>query len=134
IAACGRSFLLLTRHAILSGEPAFRRLLDGRELALWYSDLEPRPAFLALARLARRMYITSLSQVSTSAAAGVPEVLFLPQGVDPERDAPAASARPGDECDASFVGSGQYPHRYAVLRAVAAVARLQIPAPARAAA
>ena len=122
-------FVLLTRHAILAGEPALRRLLAGRERAFWYFDLEPRPAVLALARLSRRMYITSLSQVSTFAAAGVPEVLFLPQGVDPERDAPAASARPGDECDASFVGSGQYPHRYAVLRAVAAVARLQIRGP-----
>jgi len=122
-------FVLLTRHAILAGEPAVRALLRGRERAFWYFDLPPGERVVALGRLAERMYITSLSQVAAFRAAGVPTVGFLPQGVDPERDTPARAARPEDECDASFVGSGQYPQRYAVLRAVAGVGRLQIRGP-----
>ncbi|HET9040469.1 MAG TPA: glycosyltransferase, partial [Gemmatimonadales bacterium] len=122
-------FVLLTRHAILLGEPTLRALLRGRARAFWYFDLQPKPAVLALARLAERMYVSSLSEVETFRAAGIPSVQFLPQGVDPDRDVPAASCPPGDECDVSFVGSGQYPHRYAVLRAVAAAGRLQIRGP-----
>jgi hypothetical protein len=122
-------FVLLTRHAILLGEPTLRALLRGRARAFWYFDLQPKPAVLALARLAERMYVSSLSEVERFRAAEIPSVQFLPQGVDPDRDVPAASCRPGDECDVSFVGSGQYPHRYAVLRAVAAAGRLQIRGP-----
>ncbi len=44
-------------------------------------------------------------------------------------DVPAPAERPEDRCDVSFVGSGQYPHRYTVLSAVGAVARLQIRGP-----
>ena len=122
-------FVLLTRHAVLAGDGALSALLRGRERAFWYFDLRPTDRVLALARAAERMYITSLSQVDTFRAAGIPSVQFLPQGVDPEADTPAAATRPGDACDASFVGSGQYSHRYAVLRAVAAVGRLQIRGP-----
>lgn len=122
-------FVVLTRHAIRLGEPSLRALLRGRERAFWYFDLQPKASVLALARLAERMYVTSLSEVDAFRAAGIPSVQFLPQGVDPDRDVPAPTGRPGDACDASFVGSGQYPHRYAVLRAVAAVGRLQIRGP-----
>jgi hypothetical protein len=122
-------FVLLTRHAIRLGAPTVRALLRGRDRAFWYFDLQPKPSVLALGRLAERMYVTSLSEVETFRAAGIPSVQFLPQGVDPERDAPADSFPPSDACDVSFVGSGQYPHRYPVLRAVAAVARLQIRGP-----
>lgn len=122
-------FVVLTRHAILAGEPVLRSVLRGRERAFWYFDLQPKERVVALGRLAERMYVTSFSQVDTFRAAGVPEVKFLPQAVDPDRDVPAPSTRPGDVCDASFVGSGQYPHRHTVLRAVAAVSRLQIRGP-----
>jgi spore maturation protein CgeB len=122
-------FVVLTRHAILAGEPALRALLRGRERAFWYFDLRPSERVVALGRLAERMYVTSPSQVATFRAAGIPTVGFLPQAVDPERDTPAEAARPEDACDASFVGSGQYPHRYAVLRAIAGVGRLQIRGP-----
>jgi hypothetical protein len=122
-------FILLTRHAIRLGAPTVRAVLRGRERAFWYFDLQPKPSVLALGRLTERMYVTSLSEVETFRAAGIPNVQFLPQGVDPERDAPAASFPPGDACDVSFVGSGQYAHRYPVLRAVAAVAKLQIRGP-----
>ncbi|MEP6687148.1 MAG: glycosyltransferase [Gemmatimonadales bacterium] len=122
-------FLILTRHAIRLGEPSLRAMLRGRERVFWYFDLQPKRDVLALARVAERMYVTSLSEVETFRAAGIPSVGFLPQGVDPDRDVPAATGRPEDACDASFVGSGQYPHRYSLLRAVAAVGRLQIRGP-----
>ncbi len=122
-------FVLLTRHAIRLGEATLQALLQRRAGAFWYFDLQPRAEALALGRLAGRMYTTSLSEVASLRAAGVPWVGFLPQGVDPEADFPARSARPEDECDVSFVGSGQYPHRYPVLRAVGAVSRLQIRGP-----
>lgn len=122
-------YLVVTRHAIRLGEPSLRALFRRRQRAFWYFDLQPKSDVLALARLAERMYVTSLSEVDTFRAAGIPSVEFLPQGVDPDRDVPAPTFRPGDACDASFVGSGQYPHRYAVLRAVAGVCRLQIRGP-----
>jgi hypothetical protein len=122
-------FILLTRHAILCGEPILRRLLHGRDGAFWYFDPQPKPQVLALGRLVGRMYTTYLAQVETYRAAGIAHVGFLPQGVDPERDVPAAAAPPEYLCDTSFVGSGPYPYRHAVLRAVAAVSRLQIRGP-----
>ncbi|HEX2217991.1 MAG TPA: glycosyltransferase [Gemmatimonadales bacterium] len=122
-------FVLLTRHAIEVGEPALRRILRGREAVFWYFDAEPKPKVLALGRLVGRMYITCLGQVGRYRTAGVEQVRFLPQGVDPHEDRPAARAPRRYACDASFIGSGQYPYRYAVLRAVAATCRLQIRGP-----
>ena len=123
------NFLILTRHAIELGEPTLRRLLRDRAAVFWYFDPHPKPKVLQLARLVGRMCITYLAQIDQYRAAGVAEVRFLPQGVDPERDAPADSSPPQYRCDTSFVGSGQYPHRHTVLRAVAAVSRLQIRGP-----
>jgi hypothetical protein len=122
-------FVVLTRHAILAGEPALRAVLRGRKRVFWYFDLQPKPAVLALARVTDRMAVTGASHVEVFRAAGIPVVQFVPQGVDPMRDVPAATARAGDVCDLSFVGSGQYPHRYRVLRAVTAAGRLQIRGP-----
>jgi hypothetical protein len=122
-------YVLLTRHAILAGPPVLGAVLRGRGRAFWYFDLQPRPRAVELGRVVERMYTTSLSQVDALLAAGVPWVGFMPQAVDPERDVPASSAPGRLRCDASFVGSGQYPHRYPVLRSVAAVARLQIRGP-----
>ncbi len=122
-------FVLVTRHAIVAGEPVLRGILQGRNSAFWYFDPLPRPEVLALGRLVGRMYLTYLKQIESYQAAGIPFVGFLPQGVDPRRDRPADQAPSGYRCDASFVGSGQYPHRYPVLRAVAAVCRLQVRGP-----
>ncbi|MGN6393849.1 MAG: CgeB family protein [Gemmatimonadales bacterium] len=122
-------FLLVTRHAVLAGEPTLRALVRGREAAFWYFDAQPRPQVVALARLVGRLYLTYLARLDWYRAAGVDEVRFLPQGVDPARDRPARSAPPELRCDASFVGSGQYRHRYAVLRAVSAVCDLQLRGP-----
>ena len=56
----------------------------------------------------------------------MPVVRFLPQGIDPDLDRPAATIRPEDRCEVSFIGSGPYPHRWPLLQAVAAVAELRI--------
>jgi spore maturation protein CgeB len=122
-------FLLLTRHAILAGEPVLRELLRGRDAAFWYFDPQPKPAVVALGRIVGRMYITYLAQLEAYRGAGIDEVRFLPQGVDPDSDYPADDAPAEYVCDASFVGSGQYPYRHAVLRAIAGACRLQIRGP-----
>ena len=119
-------FVLLTRHAVELGEGTLKTLLRGREAVFWYFDFEPKEKVLSLGRMVGRMYVTCLPHVDYYRAAGVEEVRFMPQGVDPERDVPADTAPLQYHCDASFVGSGQATHRYPVLRAVAAVGRLQI--------
>lgn len=122
-------FLILTRHAIELGESSVKALLRGRAAAFWYFDLEPKEKVLKLGRLVGKMYVTYLGQIDTYRAAGIEQVDFLPQGVDPGRDIPAVSAPKQYLCDTSFVGSGQSSHRYEVLRAVAGVSRLQIRGP-----
>ena len=122
-------FLLLTRHAIELGESAVTALLRPRPAAFWYFDLEPKPKVLQLGRMVGKMFVTYLGQVDTYRAAGVDQVEFLPQGVDPGRDLPAASAPRRYHCEVSFVGSGDSTYRYDVLRAVATVSRLQIRGP-----
>jgi len=122
-------FLLLTRHAIELGELSIRRLLQGRQAVFWYFDYEPKSIVVDLGRLVGRMYVTCISQIDAYRAAGVDVVKFLPQGVDPEQDRPAADAPKAFQCDVSFVGSGHSTYRYDVLRAVAAVGRLQIRGP-----
>jgi spore maturation protein CgeB len=122
-------FFILTRHAIELGEPTLQRLLRGHPAVFWYFDPHPKQKALQLGRLVGRMCITYLAQVERYRAAGIPEVLFLPQGVDPDRDSPADSSPQRFNCETSFVGSGQYSYRYAVLRAVARASRLQIRGP-----
>jgi len=122
-------FLLLTRRAILAGEATLRALTRGRDAAFWYFDPQPKPAVLALGRIVGRMYVTYLAQLDSYRAAGIDEVRFMPQGVDPGTDYPVDSAQPTYVCDASFVGSGQYPYRHALLRAVARACHLQIRGP-----
>lgn len=122
-------FLILTRHATRLGESALRAMLRGREAVFWYFDPQPNSDVLALGRMVGRMCITYLAQIEFYRTAGIDRVEFLPQGVDPCRDVPAAFALPWERCDTSFVGSGQYPYRYAVLSAVASVSRLHIRGP-----
>jgi spore maturation protein CgeB len=122
-------FVLLTRHAIELGEPSIRSLLRNRPGVFWYFDLEPKEKVLQLGRLVGKMYVTYLGQVDTYQAAGIDQVQFLPQAMDPGRDLPAAGAPHQYHCDVSFVGSGDSSYRYDVLRAVSAVSRLQIRGP-----
>ena len=122
-------FILVTRHAIRLGEPAIRELVRNRRSAFWYFDAVPRDEVIVLGRAIGTMYITYRNQADSYRAAGVDRVEFLPQGLDPIADRPAKAASSDYRCDVSFVGSGQYPYRHALLRAVANVARLQIRGP-----
>jgi hypothetical protein len=122
-------FILATRHAVRLGEPAIHELVRGREAALWYFDAAPRDEVLALGRLIGTTYITYRAQLDAYRAAGIGRVEFLPQGLDPVADQPAATSPASYRCDVSFVGSGQYPYRHELLRTVAAACRLQIRGP-----
>jgi glycosyl transferase family 1 len=122
-------FLIFTRHAIELGERKINDLVRKRPSVFWYFDLEPKEKAIRLGRLVGKMYVTYLRQVETYRAAGIGQVDFLPQGVDPERDIPASSAPPQYHCETSFVGSGQSSYRYDLLRTLAAVSRLQIRGP-----
>jgi hypothetical protein len=123
--------LLCTRHAIAAAESTLRAVFAGRSSAFWYFDsLIPIPEpVLRLARLTDRTFATYGDQVEELRVSGVAEVHFLPQGFDPAVDRPVDRAPARYRCDASFVGSGQYPRRYAMLRAIAGAMRLQIRGP-----
>jgi spore maturation protein CgeB len=121
--------LICSRHALLLGEARLRSLFRGRYSAFWYFDLRipPIPAVITLGRLVDTMYTTYALQVETFERLGVPRVLHLPQGMDPVLDRPARGrVPPRFRCDAAFIGNGNFPNRFAVLRAVGQVARLQI--------
>lgn len=122
-------FLIFTRHAIRLGPASLREMVRRRPSAVWYFDPQPKSDVLTLARIVGTLYSTYLGQLDAYRAAGVPEVRFLPQGVDPRMDAPASRAPDSYACETSFVGSGQYRYRDEVLRAVASVSRLQIRGP-----
>jgi hypothetical protein len=122
-------FLILTRHAIRLGAPALREIVRRRPAIFWYFDPQPNPDVLTLGRIVGTMYSTYLAQLDNYRAEGVPEVRFLPQGVDPKLDSPATKAPHRYLCETSFVGSGQFRYRDKVLRAVAAVSRMQIRGP-----
>lgn len=121
--------VLCTRHAHLLGERRLRRIFAGRRACVWYFDAIIRDEVVALARLAGELYVTYFRQVAAYLARDVPVVKFLPQALDPEEDRPATRIPAQYRCDASFVGSGQYPHRWPLLRAIAGVCRLQIRGP-----
>lgn len=123
--------VIMTRPAVWLGEDTLRAVTRGRRSAFWYFDLasQPLPDIAALGRMVDTMFVTYLSQVERYRAAGVSTVLYLPQGVDPHTDRPASRSPRRYRCDVSFVGSGQYPYRHAVLSAVAASCHLQIRGP-----
>lgn len=128
VSAFEPDLVLATRHAAMLGEARLRRVFRGRRSAFWFFDPEPHPGTLELARLVDAFYITYRGQRDRYRAEGIPVVRFLPQGMDPDRDHPVP-ARPEFRCDVSFVGSGPYPYRWEILRAVAQVAALQIRGP-----
>ncbi len=122
-------FLILTRHAVRLGESTLRALLRGRQAVFWYFDFQPNADVLRLGRLVGSMAITYLAQLELYRNAGIERLVFLPQGVDPYRDVPAAFALPWERCETSFVGSGHYPYRHKLLTAISAVSRLHIRGP-----
>ena len=119
-------FILCTRHAWGLGPDRLQRVLRGRRSALWFFDAAPHDGTIELARLCDAMYLTSAEQREQYRAAGVATVRFLPQGLDADLDRPATRIRPEDACDVSFIGSGQYPHRWPLLQMVGRTAELRI--------
>jgi spore maturation protein CgeB len=123
--------VVFTRQAHGLESERVAELSAGRASGVWYFDYAPSlaPELVALARAAGRLFVTCRSQVDAYRTAGVAQVQFLPQGVDPAYDRPATRAPARFRCDLSFVGSGQYPHRHDLLRRLAAAGRLQIRGP-----
>jgi hypothetical protein len=123
--------VIFTRQAHGLERERVAELSAGRAGGVWFFDYAPSPApeLLALARAAGRLYVTCRSQVEAYREAGVPQVLFLPQAVDPAYDRPATRVPSRFRCDLSFVGSGQYPHRHELLRRLSGVGKLQIRGP-----
>jgi hypothetical protein len=120
--------LILSRHAMVLGPQRLRQLVRGRYSAFWYFDLRipPIPDVVALGHLVDIMYTTYLPQVETYRSLGIPNIMHLPQGMDPTLDSPARWIPARYRCPVAFIGNGNYAHRLAVLRAVNAVAELQI--------
>ena len=121
--------MILTRYAAELGEERLAGLCRGRWAAAWYFDLPLTKEVLLLGRATQRVFTTYRDTVPEYRAAGIGEAYWLPQGMDPEIDAPAVSWPPEYDCDASFIGSGPFPHRWPVLQAVAKACRLQVRGP-----
>lgn len=123
--------VILGRHAILLGEQRLSRLIRGRYSAFWYFDLRVPPLqdVLTLGRMVDAMFTTYLPQVETYRALGVSNVMYLPQGMDPELDRPASWIPRRYRCEVGFVGTGSSAHRQAVLRALACKYQMHIRGP-----
>jgi glycosyl transferase family 1/uncharacterized protein DUF3880 len=123
--------VIFTRQAHALEPERVAELSAARVGGVWYFDYAPSPApeLLALARAAGRLFVTCRSQVEAYRAAGISQVLFLPQALDLAYDRPARRAPSRLRCDLSFVGSGQYPHRHELLRRLSSVGKLQIRGP-----
>ena len=123
-------FVLLTRHAILAGESDLRAILRDRKAP---SGTSTRSRGRRCSRWAA--WWTDVPHVSRAGRAlprrGHPRGAFpVRRGWIRSRPRPRDPRRPSSQCDASFVGAGQYPHRYGVLRAVAAAVDCRSAAPA----
>jgi hypothetical protein len=123
--------VIFTRHAHHLEPEQVRALSAGRMGGVWYFDYAPTPApeLLQLARAAGRLFVTCRSQLDAYRAAGIPQVFFLPQAMDPAYDRPATRVPSRYRCDLSFVGSGQYPDRHELLRRLVSVGKLQVRGP-----
>lgn len=121
-------FILCTRDARRLGAARLERLFRNRRTAMWHVDPAPQEGVLDLARRAGTLYITYSTHRERYLAAGIPVVRFLPQAMDIDRDRPAPP-RDAFRCDVSFIGSGPYPHRWPVLRALASEFTLQVRGP-----
>jgi hypothetical protein len=123
--------VIFTRHAHHLEPELIRELSAGRAGGVWYFDYAPTlaPELLDLARAAGRLFVTCRAQLDAYRAAGIPQVLFLPQAMDPAYDRPATRTPARYRCELSFVGSGQYPDRHDLLRRLAGVGSLQVRGP-----
>jgi hypothetical protein len=123
--------VILTRYAAELDGASLDAVVHGRHSALWFFDLvtQPHERIVRLGRVVDQMFVTCPSQADLYRMAGVDWVGFLPQAVDPVLDRPARWTRRRYRCEVSFVGSGQYPYRHELLRAIAGNFDLQIRGP-----
>jgi hypothetical protein len=123
--------VILTRYAAALDQATLEAMVRDRRSALWFFDLvgQPHERIVRLGRAADRMFVTCPSQIDLYRSAGVDWVGYLPQGIDPALDRPARWSPRRYRCQVSFIGSGQYPYRHQLLRAVAAKFKLQIRGP-----
>jgi hypothetical protein len=123
--------VILMRHAAALDQPTLEALVDGRRSAFWLFDLvtKPHERIARLGRAVDRMFVTCPSQIELYQSAGIDSVQFLPLAVDPALDRPARWTSRRYRCEVSFIGSGEYPYRHQLLRAVAAKFKLQIRGP-----
>ncbi|HEU5303772.1 MAG TPA: glycosyltransferase, partial [Gemmatimonadales bacterium] len=108
-----------------------RRLIRGRYSAFWYFDLRIPPVqdVLTLGHMVDAMFTTCLPQVETYRSLGVPNVMHLPQGMDPGLDRPARWIPSRYKCEVAFIGNGRSEHRERVLRPIARTYDLHIRGP-----
>jgi hypothetical protein len=131
IEAFAADVVILTVDASALGGDLLETLAHRTTTVFWHFDAQypPTPKAAWMARIAPVVYTTYLPLVTEFRKLGAAEARFLPQGVDPEIDRPATEVRAAFRCDVVFIGSGQYPSREPILRAVAGAARLQIRGP-----
>ena len=126
-----RTRLFRPDHVILS-KPVGVRPEDIGAIAartntvMWYRDLRvpPERGIIARARHAHTLFLTAGGQAAQYEAAGVRRALYLPDGVDPELDAPVAP-HPDYACDIAFLGVPD-PYRAALLERLAARWRVRV--------
>lgn len=123
------TFLLCTRHAAALGTDTLAPITARIPSALWYFDATERPEVPPLARMVATTYVTSQHAGEWLEREGVGGVSFLPQAADPQLDRPADSPPAEYRCDLSFVGSGNYPHRWPILERLAGECVTQIRGP-----
>ena len=119
-----------TRQATSRASRALRALTPDARAASGTSIPSPRPS--SSRSRARSAGCTSpiCAQVEAYREAGVSRMLDSCPRRGSRRRLPGHATTPSRFlCEASFVGSGQYPHRHELLRAVSGVCRLQIRGP-----
>lgn len=123
--------VLFTVDGVALGLPALTALARRYRTVFWHFDGQrpPTPKAAMMARATGATFTTCLPLVEEFLRVGAAEAHFLPQGVDPEVDCPALRASARYRSEVLFIGSGQYPHRENLLRAVARTAQLQIRGP-----
>jgi hypothetical protein len=123
--------VILTRYAAALDQATLEAIVRDRRSALWFFDLvgKPHERIVRLGQAADQMFVTCPSQIDLYRSADVDWVGYMPQGVDPALDRPARWSPRRYRCEVSFVGSGQYPYRHQLLRAVAGRFKLQIRGP-----
>jgi len=120
--------VILTRHAGVLEERVLDRLTRGRRVLTWYLDFHAavESKVVRAARASDILYVTCPTMRQAYVRQGIGDVRWLPMALDPEMDFPEETAPAAYACDVSFVGSGQFPDRNALLRRIASAARLQI--------